>query len=66
MIAIVDYGRGNLRSVEKGLIHVGADARIVSDTQSLDDASGIVLPGVGAFRDCMDNLQETGLVERLY
>ena len=65
MIAIVDYGRGNLRSVEKGLTHVGADVRVVSDANSLDDASGIVLPGVGAFRDCMDNLQETGLVQSI-
>lgn len=63
MIAIVDYGRGNLRSVEKGLSHVGADARIVTDAKSLDNADAIVLPGVGAFRDCMDNLKEAGLVE---
>jgi len=63
MIAIVDYGRGNLRSVEKGLSHVGADARVVSDAKSLDNAGAIVLPGVGAFRDCMDNLRTAGLIE---
>ena len=62
MIAIVDYGMGNLRSVEKGFAHVGVDARVVSDARSLDDARGIVLPGVGAFRDCMANLDELGLV----
>lgn len=65
MIAIVDYGMGNLRSVEKGFAHVGADARVVSDVSSLDDAEGIVLPGVGAFRDCMVNLEGLGLVEPL-
>jgi glutamine amidotransferase len=63
MIAIVDYGRGNLRSVEKGLSHVGADARVVSDEKSLDNAGAIVLPGVGAFRDCMDNLRDAGLIK---
>ena len=66
MIAIVDYGRGNLRSVEKGLTHVGADARIVSDEKSLDNARAIVLPGVGAFRDCMDNLREAGLGDLVF
>ena len=61
MIAVVDYGMGNLRSVEKGFAHVGVDARVVSDAKSLDDADGIVLPGVGAFRDCMANLEELEL-----
>lgn len=56
MIAIIDYGMGNLRSVEKGFLKVGVDARIVSDPLSIDNASGVVLPGVGAFRDCMKNL----------
>ena len=63
MIAIIDYGMGNLRSVEKGFLKVGVDARVVSDSQSVDAAQAIVLPGVGAFRDCMRNLGEMSLVE---
>jgi len=63
MIVIVDYGMGNLRSVEKGFLKVGADARVVSDPKSVDDAHAIVLPGVGAFRDCMRNLEEMSLIE---
>jgi glutamine amidotransferase len=63
MIAIVDYGMGNLRSVEKGFLKVGVDARIVSNPKSVDDARAVVLPGVGAFRDCMRNLNEMSLLE---
>lgn len=65
MIAIVDYGMGNLRSVEKGFLKVGVDARIVSDTRSIDDARGVVLPGVGAFRDCMRNLTDANLTDAI-
>ncbi|MDA8175105.1 MAG: imidazole glycerol phosphate synthase subunit HisH [Nitrospiraceae bacterium] len=61
MIAVVDYGMGNLRSVEKALQMVGADARIVSSAQAVKDARGVVLPGVGAFSDCMRNLESQGL-----
>lgn len=61
MIVIVDYGMGNLRSVEKGFLKVGVDAKIVSDPKSVDNASGIVLPGVGAFRDCVKNLTDANL-----
>jgi glutamine amidotransferase len=61
MIAIVDYGMGNLRSVEKGFLKVGVDARIVSDRKSVEDAKGVVLPGVGAFRDCIRNLTDADL-----
>ncbi len=63
MIAIVDYGMGNLRSVEKGFFKIGVDARVVSDSKAVDDARAIVLPGVGAFRDCMRNLKEMSLAE---
>jgi len=63
MIAIVDYGMGNLRSVEKGFLKVGVDARIVSNPKAVDDARAVVLPGVGAFRDCMRNLKEKSLIE---
>ena len=52
---------GNLRSVEKALQKVGADARIVSSAQAIKDAKGVVLPGVGAFSDCMRNLESQGL-----
>jgi glutamine amidotransferase len=65
MIAVIDYGMGNLRSVEKGLQHVGVDARVVSDPESVDNADGIVLPGVGAFRDCMRNLDDLGLISSI-
>lgn len=63
MIAIVDYGMGNLRSVEKGFFKVGVDARVVRDAKAVDNAEAIVLPGVGAFKDCMKNLEETSLTD---
>ena len=63
MIAIVDYGMGNLRSVEKGFLKVGADVKVTSDPTKVDRAHAIVLPGVGAFRDCMRNLKELSLIE---
>ncbi|MBI5639465.1 MAG: imidazole glycerol phosphate synthase subunit HisH [Nitrospirae bacterium] len=61
MIAIVDYGMGNLRSVEKGFKKVGIDATVTSSPQVVDDADAIVLPGVGAFRDCIRNLTDLSL-----
>lgn len=65
MIAIVDYGVGNLRSVQKAFQAIGYQARIVAQPEDLNDASSIVLPGVGAFGDAMDNLREGGWVEPL-
>jgi glutamine amidotransferase len=65
MIAIVDYGMGNLRSVQKAFERVGAEARVIPSPHELADASGIVLPGVGAFGQAMDNLQVAGWVEPL-
>lgn len=65
MIAIIDSGIANLRSVQKGLEHVGADAKIVEDPRTIRDASGIVLPGVGAFRDGITKLRDGGFVEPL-
>jgi len=65
MIAIVDYGMGNLRSVEKGFLKVGADVKVTSDPKEVDNAHAIVLPGVGAFRDCMKNLEEMSLRESI-
>lgn len=63
MIAIVDYGMGNIRSVEKGFLRVGADVRVTSDPKVISDSKGIVLPGVGAFKDCMANLDKLDLLE---
>ncbi len=65
MIAIVDYGMGNLRSVEKGFLKVGVDARIVTDAESIDNAKGVVLPGVGAFMDCIKNLTDMKLTDAI-
>ena len=65
MIAIVDYGVGNIRSVERALIHVGADARLTADGDELEQAGGIVLPGVGAFAPALAKLSENGLGRRL-
>jgi glutamine amidotransferase len=65
MIAIVDYGMGNLRSVEKGFLKVGVDARVVREPQAVDDADAVVLPGVGAFRDCIRNLTQTSMTESI-
>ncbi len=62
MIAIIDYGVGNLFSVEKAFTALGAEARITSQTTEIRRASKIVLPGVGAFGDCMKNLQDSGLI----
>jgi len=62
-IAIVDYGMGNLRSVQKGLERVGFAAEVTRDAQRIAAAAGVVLPGVGAFGACMDNLRRYGLVD---
>ncbi len=61
MIAIVDYGMGNLRSAQKGLEKAGHEALITDDPKVIDDAAAVVLPGVGAFKDCYDGLQSRGL-----
>jgi imidazole glycerol-phosphate synthase subunit HisH len=63
MIAIVDYGMGNLRSVEKGFKKVGIDSVVTSDPRIVDNAGAVVLPGVGAFKDCMRNLTDRSLTE---
>jgi glutamine amidotransferase len=65
VIAIVDYGVGNLRSVQKALERVGAGAVVRGDPAGLDAARGVVLPGVGAFGDGMASLRARGLVEPL-
>ena len=63
MIAIIDYGMGNLRSVQKAFETVGHRAIVTRDPRAIADANRVVLPGVGAFADCMANLEQYGLVE---
>ena len=65
MIAIVDYGRGNLGSVEKAFVRVGIPAVVTQDPAVVDEAEAVVLPGDGAFHDAMSNLQTLGLLAPL-
>jgi glutamine amidotransferase len=65
MIAVVDYGVGNVRSVERALAHAGAYPQLTADPDELDDADGIVLPGVGAFGPALEKLTAAGLGSRL-
>ena len=61
LVAILDYGIGNLHSAQKGFEHAGADARLTADLGLIRAADGVVLPGVGAFAPCMTALGRTGL-----
>lgn len=61
LVAVLDYGIGNLRSAQKGLQRVGADARLTDDPGLIREAAGVVLPGVGAFGRCMEALRANGL-----
>ncbi|MBV4429851.1 imidazole glycerol phosphate synthase subunit HisH [Clostridium tyrobutyricum] len=61
MISIVDYGMGNLRSVQKALEFIGAEAEITGDKNKILNSRGIILPGVGAFPDAMDNIKKLGI-----
>jgi glutamine amidotransferase len=63
VIALLDYGSGNLRSVHKSLLQVGADVRLVSHPEEIGDAAALVLPGVGAFDDCIGALRKQALLE---
>lgn len=63
MIAIVDYGMGNLRSAQKGIEKAGHDAMVTDDPAKIGAADAVVLPGVGAFKDCYEGLSSRGLVE---
>ena len=63
MIALIDYGSGNLRSVHKALLKVGAEVRIARQPQEMADARAVVLPGVGAFDDCIQALDRQALLE---
>ena len=62
MIAIIDYGVGNLFSVEKAFAAIGEDVKVTGEAEDLRSADKLVLPGVGAFGDCMKNLEATGLI----
>ena len=63
MIALLDYGSGNLRSVHKSLLKASAEVRLVQRPEEIDGASGVVLPGVGAFDDCISALRKQGLLD---
>jgi len=63
MIAIIDYGMGNLRSVQKGFERVGFQAEVTREVSKISAARGVVLPGVGAFQACMENLKRFELIE---
>jgi len=63
MIAVIDYGMGNLRSVQKALEFIGAEVVVTHDADLILNADSVVLPGVGAFKDCMANLKELKLVD---
>jgi glutamine amidotransferase len=63
MIALLDYGSGNLRSVHKALLKVGADVRIAQRPEEMREARAVVLPGVGAFDDCIHAMEKQALLE---
>jgi glutamine amidotransferase len=65
MIALIDYGAGNVRSVQKALAAVGAEVQMLHDPEAVLAAEKVVLPGVGAFGDCMEGLRRAGLVDVL-
>ena len=62
MIVIIDYGMGNLRSVENSLKKLGIKYKISGEKKDIYEADGLILPGVGAFRDAMENLQKRRLI----
>lgn len=63
MIAIIDYGAGNLHSVKNALDYIGAECEITSSAEKILAADAVILPGVGAFGDCMISLEKAGLIE---
>ena len=65
MIALIDYGSGNIRSVFKALQHEGADVRLIGTPEGLAEADAVVLPGVGAFADCVEGIASRGMWEPL-
>ena len=65
MLILIDYGMGNLRSVSKALEKVGFSVKVSSDPEEVKKAEVLVLPGVGAFRDAMENLRKLGLLKEI-
>lgn len=65
MIALIDYGMGNIRSVSKAVEAVGAQVSITQNPEDIKKAKAIVLPGVGAFKDCMKNLTNLGVIDTI-
>lgn len=65
MVAIIDYGAGNLSSVKKALDYLGAESEITQDKSKILSASHVILPGVGSFGDAMNSMKERGLVETI-
>lgn len=65
MIAIVDYGMGNLRSVSKAFQHIGAEVSVTNSADEILKADALVIPGVGAFGDCIKNLNKLGLISAI-
>lgn len=65
MIGVIDYGMGNLRSVQKAFEHQGCEVQVTSDRNILEQADGIVFPGQGAFKDAMKNISDCGLTDFL-
>jgi len=65
MIAIIDYGMGNLRSVQRAFEYVGAEAVVTAHREAIESASAVVLPGVGAFGKAMSNLERAGLTDAI-
>lgn len=63
MVAIIDYGAGNLQSVKKALDYIGADSVITARREVIATAEHVILPGVGSFGDAMDNMKKSGLME---
>lgn len=65
-VAIIDYGAGNLKNVETASREVGLDGFITRKSSELDEADAMILPGVGAFADAMESLENTGLIDSIY
>ncbi len=63
MIVVVDYGAGNVQSVVNALEAIGADAMLTNDPHAISTAEGVIVPGVGAAKDTMENLEKAGLIQ---
>lgn len=63
MIAVIDYDAGNIRSVEKALLHIGQEVRVTRSREEILKADKVILPGVGAFGDAMEHLEAYGLTD---